>query len=370
MLRYGRNAVIALVLVLVYVYSLSLTEIEPLKLITGAPNAMPIIGDFLTPDILVRAEATENYVITYPVPCDAGPTAELPSAGPRIIPGELCSEPGDVITVEGFGLRPNTDVQLRWLLPEDRRLRSSRTETDANGYFSAEVEVRPIVTTSGDDVTRLEAELSWEVGELFPSEALMISLAKMTETIYMAFMATTLACLVAVPLSFLGAQNIVGAGPTYYVARSVFNLLRSIEALVIAVMFAIWLGFGPFAGVMAMAVVAFASLSKLFSEAIENIDPGPVEAITAAGGTRLQAIMFGVVPQIMPPFTAFAVYHWDINVRISTIIGFVGGGGIGLQLQSWINQLAYHQAGTAVWMIVIVVTVLDNISSYVRKQLV
>jgi phosphonate transport system permease protein len=166
----------------------------------------------------------------------------------------------------------------------------------------------------------------------------------------------------------------MGRGPIgtaiYYVARTIFNLMRSIEALVMAVMFAIWLGFGPFAGVMAMIVVTVASLSKLFSEAIESIDPGPIEAAVSAGANRLQAIVYAVVPQITPPFIAFAIYHWDINVRISTIIGFVGGGGIGLQLQTWINQLAYHKAGTAVWAIVIVVTVLDNISSQVRKRLV
>jgi phosphonate transport system permease protein len=146
--------------------------------------------------------------------------------------------------------------------------------------------------------------------------------------------------------------------------------MRSIEALVMAVMFAIWLGFGPFAGVMAMTVVTIASLSKLFSEAIESIDQGPIEAAVAAGANRLQAIFYAVIPQIVPPFVAFAIYHWDINVRISTIIGFVGGGGIGLQLNTWINQLAYNKAGTAVWAIVIVIVVLDNISSQVRKRLV
>ena len=166
----------------------------------------------------------------------------------------------------------------------------------------------------------------------------------------------------------------MGKGPIgttiYYIARTIFNLMRSIEALVMAVMFAIWLGFGPFAGVMAMTVVTIASLSKLFSEAIESIDDGPIEATTAAGANRLQSIFYAVFPQIIPPFIAFTIYHWDINVRISTIIGFVGGGGIGLQLQTWINQLAYHKAGTAVWAIVIVIILLDNISSQVRKRIV
>lgn len=373
-LRYGRNAVIAVLILVVYAYSFNVTEIDLPRLVTDFPKAVPIIRDFLTPDLLARAEQTESIVINYPVPCGAGEEATIPDSGPRIVPSQLCSDPGEFITVEGFALRSNTDVQLRWLLPGDRRLRSEQTTTDAEGYFSVEVEVRAIVEAQEGQISRLEAEQQWESGSLFPSEALIITIAKMAETIFMALMATTFACIVAVPISFLGARNIMGRGPIgtviYYVARTIFNLMRSIEALVMAVMFAIWLGFGPFAGVMAMTVVTVASLSKLFSESIESIDPGPIEAIVAAGGNRLQAIIYAVLPQIIPPFIAFAIYHWDINVRISTIIGFVGGGGIGLQLQTWINQLAYSKAGTAVWAIVIIVTILDNISSQIRKRLV
>jgi len=376
LLRYGRNALIALVLAVVYAFSFNVTEIDLPRLVTDFPKAVPIITDFISPDLFARAEQTENYVINYPVPCGTGEEAAIPDSGPRIVPSQLCSDPGANITVEGFGLRPNTDVQLRWLLPGegDRRLRSAKVTTDEQGHFTAEVEVRPIVEASDGDISRLEAELQWESGSLLPSETIKITLAKMAETIFMALMATTFGCLIAVPTSFLGARNIMGKGPIgttiYYIARTIFNLMRSIEALVIAVMFAIWLGFGPFAGVMAMMIVTIASLGKLFSEAIENIDEGPVEAAVATGANRLQAIVYAVLPQITPPYIAFSIYHWDINVRISTIIGFVGGGGIGLQLQTWINQLAYSKAGTAVWAIVIVVTVLDNISSQIRKRLV
>ncbi len=372
--RYGRNTFIAVILILAYFYSLRITQIDLPRLFTDFPKAVPIITDFLTPDLFGRAERIESYSVDYPVPCDAGQAAEIPESGPRIVPQPPCTEPGEIITVEGFDLRPNTPIQLRWLLPGDRRLRSERTQTDAEGHFEVEVEIRPIVAAREGQITRLEAELAWEAGSLLPSDALATTMALMAQTIFMALMATTFASLVAVPTSFLGARNIMGRNPVgtaiYYVARTIFNLMRSIEALVIAVMFAIWLGFGPFAGVMAMTVVTVASLGKLFSEAIESIDPGPIEAITATGASRMQAIVYAVLPQIFPPFIAFAIYHWDINVRISTIIGFVGGGGIGLQLQTWINRLSYNEAGTAVWAIVIVVTVLDNISSQVRKRLV
>jgi phosphonate transport system permease protein len=372
--RYGRNALLVILLVAAYSYSFGVTEIDLPRLFTDAPKAIPIIVDFLTPDLFARGEQVESYVINYPVPCGSGEEAAIPASGPRIVPSQLCSEPGEEITVEGFELRPNTQVQLRWLLRGDRRLRSSNTTTNAEGHFSTEVEIRPVVATRDGEISRLEAELAWKSGSLAPSETFKITLARMVETIFMAMMATTFACIIALPASFLGARNIMGKGLigtfVYYIFRTIFNLMRSIEALVIAVMFAIWLGFGPFAGVMAMMVVTIASLGKLFSEAIESIEAGAVEAVTATGANRLQAIIYAVLPQIIPPFIAFAIYHWDINVRISTIIGFVGGGGIGLQLQTWINQLAYNKAGTAVWAIVIVVVVLDNISSQVRKRLV
>jgi len=374
MLRYGRNVLLALVIAVAYAYSFQVTELDLPRVITDFPKAVPIITDFLTPDLITRGEQIESYIIDYPVPCGSGPMAEIAESGPRIVPRELCAAPKAFVTIEGFELRPNTDVQLRWLLPEERRLRSERATTDENGNFSVEVEIRPIIEAKDGQITRLETELQWEDNTARLSDTIKITTAKIVETLFMALMATTFACFIAVPISFLGARNIMGSGPVgsviYYVARTIFNLMRSIEALVMAVMFAIWLGFGPFAGVMAMIVVTIASLSKLFSEAIESIDHGPIEAATAAGANRMQAIFYAIIPQIIPPFIAFAIYHWDINVRISTIIGFVGGGGIGLQLQTWINQLAYNKAGTAVWAIVLVVIILDNVSSQVRKRLV
>ncbi len=372
--RYGRNTIIILIVALVYSYSFGVTEIDFPRLVTDAHKAVPIITDFLTPDLFARGEQIKSYVINYPVPCGSGEEATIPDSGPRIVSAPPCSDFGEVIIVEGFDLRPDTQVQLRWLFPDDRRLRSAKTSTDAEGYFAAEVEIRPIVAAKEGKVSRLETELQWEDDRLSLSEAAKTTAALMVQTLFMALMATTFACIIALPASFLGARNIMGTGRIgtviYYIARTIFNLMRSIEALVVAVMFAIWLGFGPFAGVMALSVVTFASLSKLFSEAIEDIDQGPIEAAVATGANRFQAIAYAVVPQIIPPFTAFSIYHWDINVRLSTIIGFVGGGGIGLQLRTWINQLSYNEAGTAVWAIVIIVVILDNVSSQIRKRLV
>jgi phosphonate transport system permease protein len=155
----------------------------------------------------------------------------------------------------------------------------------------------------------------------------------------------------------------------YYAVRILFNLLRSVEPLIMAIIFAVWVGIGPFAGVLALAVHATAALGKLFSEQIESIDNGPVEAITATGATPMQVMLYGVLPQVVPQFLALTFYRWDINVRMSTVIGFVGGGGIGFLLQQWINLLQYHQAATALWSIALVIIVLDLISARIREKI-
>jgi phosphonate transport system permease protein len=198
---------------------------------------------------------------------------------------------------------------------------------------------------------------------------------QMLITIFQALLATTLGAFVAIPFSFLAARNLTGRSRLsiwiYYAARSLFNLLRSIEAILYVAIFFYWVSFGPFAGMLALAVTTFGLIGKLFSEAIENIDPGPLEAITATGATRLQAIAFGVLPQIVPPFVSYSIYQWDINVRMATIVGFAGGGGIGsLLYNDYFPFMKYRSAGTAVAMIVIVVALMDFASAKIREKLV
>lgn len=156
----------------------------------------------------------------------------------------------------------------------------------------------------------------------------------------------------------------------YTISRSILNMLRSIEPLIMGIVFVVWVSLGPFAGVMALTLHSIAALGKLFSEQVESISEGPVEALTATGANRLQTIVFAVVPQIVPPYIAFTLYRWDINVRMSTIIGFVGGGGIGFVLSQNIQQLRYRQASVMMLAIAIVVSLLDYISSSVRKRII
>ena len=137
-----------------------------------------------------------------------------------------------------------------------------------------------------------------------------------------------------------------------------------------AIVFVIAVGIGPFAGVMALGLHTIVSLGKLYSEQVESIMTGPVEAVTATGANRLQTIIYGVVPQIVPPYISYTMYRWDINVRMSTIIGFVGGGGIGFLLQQNIRLLNYRGASAQMLAIAVVVASMDYISSVLRERTV
>ena len=156
----------------------------------------------------------------------------------------------------------------------------------------------------------------------------------------------------------------------YYVSRTIWNALRSIEALVMAIVFVVWVGIGPFAGSLALALHTIAALTKLYSEQVESIMAGPIEAVQATGATRLQTIVYAVLPQIVPPYISFTMYRWDINVRMSTIIGFAGGGGIGFLLQQNINLLNYRAASAQMLAIAVVVSLMDFISSKLRENVV
>lgn len=156
----------------------------------------------------------------------------------------------------------------------------------------------------------------------------------------------------------------------YYGVRTLMNIVRSIEPLIWALVGVIWIGPGPFSGFIALTIHSVAALGKLYSEAIESINPGPIEAIQATGANRLQTIVYAVIPQVLPPFISFTIYRWDINVRMSTVIGLVGGGGIGFLLIQWIRQFQYEAAGIAVWLIAITVAVLDYVSAEIREKFV
>jgi phosphonate ABC transporter permease subunit PhnE len=168
-----------------------------------------------------------------------------------------------------------------------------------------------------------------------------------------------------------GAEGTLPIGTTiYFITRTILNATRSVESLVMVIVFAVWVGIGPFAGALALALHTIAALAKLYSEQVESILPGPMEAIQATGANRMQTIVYAVIPQIIPPYISFTMYRWDINVRMSTIIGFAGGGGIGFLLQQNINLLNYRAASAQMLAIAIVVASMDFLSSTLRERFV
>jgi phosphonate ABC transporter permease subunit PhnE len=156
----------------------------------------------------------------------------------------------------------------------------------------------------------------------------------------------------------------------YTITRTLLNATRSIEPLIYVIIFVVWVGIGPFAGALALGLHTTAALAKLYSEQVESILPGPLEAVQATGANRLQMIVYAVVPQIVSPYISFTMYRWDINVRMSTIIGFAGGGGIGFLLQQNIRLLDYRAASTQMIAIAVVVATMDYVSSVLRKRFV
>lgn len=193
------------------------------------------------------------------------------------------------------------------------------------------------------------------------------------ETVYIAFIATVLAVPIAFVLSFLCAKNIVGKSHfgllVYTLLRGLFNIMRSVEPFLWAIIFSIWVGIGPFAGMLALMVHTIASLAKQYSEQIECVEEGPIEGIMSTGANYIQILWFGVVPQITLPFVAFTIYRWDINVRMATVIGLVGGGGIGTLLIQYQGMAMWEEVGCIALVIVGVVWIMDTASSYVREAL-
>ncbi|NOZ49088.1 MAG: phosphonate ABC transporter, permease protein PhnE [Chloroflexi bacterium] len=367
------NVVLIALVVLTYTYGWNVTQIDLSKLAAPSDGLKGLVGDLFHPDIVARDRQSYRAYRTYLIPCDAEhQRAGAVGEGISIMPD--CGNIGDIVTIAGEGLRPNTSGTIAWRTQQGGTKILAQIETDDNGAFSFTTRVpeAPPGQTVGQHGS--EVILRWEEGTLRMSETAKQVLAKMVETIFLALMATTMGVFLAVPISFLAARNVMATtrlGLTiYFLVRLFLNILRSVETLIWALIFIVWVGIGPFAGVLALTLHSVAALGKLYSEAVESINPGPVEAVQATGASRVQTVIYAILPQVMPPFLAFTIYRWDINVRMSTVIGLVGGGGIGFLLIQWINLIQYRQAATAVWAIVVVVATMDYFSAWIRKKVV
>ena len=190
------------------------------------------------------------------------------------------------------------------------------------------------------------------------------------ESVAMAFLGTVVAAVVAVPLGFLGARNVVVNALAHFSIRRVFDGFRGMDQLIWALAFVRAVGLGPLAGVLAIAAAEVCVLAKLFSEAIENADPRQPEAVTAAGGSRLLAIRFGLVPQVLPVLLAQTLYAFESNTRSAAILGVVGAGGIGLQIAERIKVRYWDQVSFIILLILVTVAIIDQLSARLRRRLI
>ena len=189
------------------------------------------------------------------------------------------------------------------------------------------------------------------------------------QTFQIAVVGTTVAALLALPLGFLSARNVVPPS-IFYPARALLNLFRSIDTMVYALFFVAAVGLGPFPGILAVVTYTIMTLAKLYSEAIEGIEPGPVEAISATGANRLQVLRFGILPQVLPLFASYVLYRLETNIRAATILGFVGGGGIGFYIQTYLRMINYPAASAVLLVLVAMVMGVDFASSRLRARIV
>ena len=203
-----------------------------------------------------------------------------------------------------------------------------------------------------------------------PGLSLPIYLKALGETLSIALLGTTLAAVLALPVSLLAARNIVPSNLLRFPVRRMFDSIRGVDTLIWALVWINVVGLGPFAGVLAIAVSDFGSFGKLFSEAIEGADRKQVEGIRASGGNALHEIRFGLMPQVLPVIAGQVLYFIESNTRSATIIGIVGAGGIGLQLAEQIRVLEWQKVSFLILMILVAVAAIDWISGKLRSAII
>ncbi|NOY08044.1 MAG: phosphonate ABC transporter, permease protein PhnE [Spirochaetes bacterium] len=396
--EYNRIKIFILVIAVFFVLGWQIGEINPYKMITRFPETLTPISRVLWPwkaafthkTLRVSAKAA---ILAPPGGNPPPPSVENPNK-PYLLAEPTSGNlsrldenykmiPGTTITLTGKNFKPDTKTEIWWIDPIGNKFQLRQNGkyvsviTDEKGSFKMKV-IMPYrlipPSSKGKMIHHVEAVQVSPVGGVIINEPLKLAVSRMVETIFMGMIATLFGIILSIPVSFLAARNLMaGSWVTliiYYITRTIINIIRSIEPLIWALIAVVWVGLGPFAGIIALTFHSIAALSKLYSEAIESIDPGPIEAIQATGATHLQTILYAVVPQMIPPFISFSIYRWDINVRMSTVIGLVGGGGIGFILVQYIRLLDYRAAGIAVWFIAITVALLDYISSEIRRRIV
>lgn len=209
------------------------------------------------------------------------------------------------------------------------------------------------------------------IGEMFPPDFSDFAswIRPILDTLAMSIAGTALAILLSLPLAFVAARNVTGGGIGYHVSRVVLNFLRSIPELIMGIIFVAAVGFGALPGVLALGLHSVGMIGKFFAEAVEHVDPRPIEAAEAAGATRLQIIQHAILPQVMPQFADVAVYRWEYNFRASTVMGMVGAGGIGFELMASLRIMSYTEVSAILLAILVMVSGVDALGALLRRSL-
>lgn len=211
------------------------------------------------------------------------------------------------------------------------------------------------------------------VAQMFPPTAgdmLATYLMSMLQTVGMAFIGTVLAAVLALPLGLLGAKNMLPNGLAHFLFRRSSDVLRGVDQLIWALIFVRAVGLGPLAGILAIIISDTGTLAKLYSEAIENIDRKPVEGVRSVGGGPLQAIRYGVLPQVLPVMLSNMLYTFESNTRSATILGIVGAGGIGFYLSDRVRTMNWEDASFILLLILLTVYLIDRLSGFIRSRLI
>lgn len=210
------------------------------------------------------------------------------------------------------------------------------------------------------------------VSRMFPPsiEYLPRAAGAALQTVQMALVGTVTGALLSVPLAFAAARNVTPHALLYRGARSLVGFVRSIPDLIWGLLFVSAVGLGPFPGTVALTLGSIGMLGKLYAEAIEEIDPGQVEALRSTGAHPVQTLAMGVVPQVVPAFVALTLYRWDINIRDSIVLGLVGAGGIGFELQTSMRLFRYQEVLTMIFVILLIVLLVEHLSQHVRRKVI
>lgn len=208
------------------------------------------------------------------------------------------------------------------------------------------------------------------LGRMWPPDLSILDkvLKDMLVTIQLAWVSTVIAALVSLPVGFLAAANLFPNRPLRSTVIFLLNADRAVDSLILAIFFVSAVGLGPFPGTLALAIHSVGMLGKLFADAIEAVDPGPIEALESAGAGRLAVIRWAVLPQVAPHFISFFLFRFELNVRVAVVLGIVGAGGIGFRLTQYMRLFQYQQVATVVLVILILVMIVDFFSAKLRRS--